>query len=117
MHPGEVRVEHEVPVLRPHVLGEGDPLDARVVNENVDLFGLPVDGGEGRSDAIGISDVGDQVSDALARFVGFAEIEGEDRCAFLKEPHCDGVADAARCAGDRRDLARELAGHACATLV
>ena len=105
MHAGEMGVDHQVPVFDRHVLGERDALHAGIVDQHVDLPGVPVDAAERVRDAAGISDIDRQVGDAIARLVGRVEIEGEYLGALVEKAKGDRIADAAACTGDRSDLA------------
>ena len=86
-----------------------DPLDAGIVDQDVDLSGIPVDPREGGRDAVGIGDVGLDIGDAGPRLVRAVLVEREHRRAVGDEPGGDGIADAARRTGYRRDLSGKTA--------
>jgi NAD(P)-dependent dehydrogenase (short-subunit alcohol dehydrogenase family) len=60
----------------------------------------------------GVQRVALEVPYAVMRGFRSAEVEGEDRRSLVAEAKCHRLADAARGAGDRRDLACKLSGHA-----
>ena len=83
-------------------IGEGDladqadPLDAGIVDQDVDLPGIPVDPREGGRDAVRIGDIRLDIGDAGPRLVRSLLVEREHRRAVGDQPGGDRIADAAR---------------------
>jgi hypothetical protein len=88
-----------------------DALDAGVVDEDVDPIRPCIDRLEGGGDAGRIGHVGFEIVDPDARLGGRRLVEGENAGAVSEQPLGDGVAYAARCAGDDGDAPGKGIGH------
>ncbi len=94
-----------MPVGVAHLLRQRHALDAGIVDQHVDAAGFAVDRLEGGRDGGAVRDVAGEVVDAGVARLRLAEVDREDGGAFVAELDGDRFADAARGAGDHRDLA------------